>query len=250
LFDRIHQLDCLKGMLRLEDRSIDMIFTDLPYGTTQNKWDSVIPLNLLWEQYNRIIKPGGAIVLTASQPFTSMLVGTNPDEFQCEWIWKKNNATGHLNVNRMPMKEHESVLVFGGSKTYNPQGLKPYGKVTRRGHNGTNYGDSGTSNFQEFTNYPRSILTFESDAEKLHPTQKPVALVEYFVRTYSNEGEVVLDSCMGSGTTAVACIRSGRRFVGFETDPEYFHIAEDRIRRATHDGKIRSMFVGPELVFE
>lgn len=248
--DNVYLMDCLDGMKNLEDQSIDMIFTDLPYGTTQNSWDSIIPLDELWAQYRRLIKPGGAVVLTASQPFTSALVASNTKEFQCEWIWRKNNATGHLNVNRMPMKEHESILVFGGSRAYNPQGLKPFGKMTRRGHNGTNYGDSGTENYQSFTNYPRSIVMFDSDPEKLHPTQKPLALVEYFVRTYSNEGDVVLDSCMGSGTTAVACIRSGRRFIGFEKDPSYFASAQTRIEQALHYGKVRNIFAGPQLEFE
>lgn len=247
---RIHFIDCLIGLSHLDKHSVDLIFTDLPYGTTQNKWDTVIPFDQLWEAYHRVLKPDGAVVLTASQPFTSALVMSNPDEFQCEWIWKKQNATGHLNAGRMPMKEHESVLVFGAAKTYNPQGLQPYGKVTRRGHNGTNYGDSGTENYQEFTNYPRSIISFEPDAEKVHPTQKPVSLVEYFVRTYSNAGDLVVDSCMGSGTTGVACLRSGWYFIGYEIDKTYYDIATKRIHQAATVLDFQNMFSGPQLKFQ
>lgn len=217
-------------MQRIPDGSVDMILCDLPYGTTQNEWDNVIPLNILWEQYDRIARSSAAIVLTASQPFTSALVAHKPRLFRYEWIWRKNNATGHLNAKRMPMKAHESVLVFGGS-TYNPQGLKAFNKKVRRGGNGTNFGKSGTENIQEFTNYPRSIVEVEYDSEKLHPNQKPVALFEYLIRTYTNPGQVVLDNCMGSGTTAIACINSGRHYIGFEKDKGYFDKAQDRIER-------------------
>ena len=220
--------DCLEVMRSIPDGSIDIILCDLPYGTTRNKWDSVISFDDLWREYSRICS--GPIVLTAIQPFTSALVMSNAKWFRHNWVWKKTAATGHLNAKRMPMKQHEDVLVFcRDSPTYNPQGLAPYNKVTRRGNNGTNFGDSGKENFQEWTNYPRSVLEFSNDAKSVHPTQKPVALMEYLIRTYTNEGETVLDNCMGSGTTGVACINTGRRFIGIEKDDKYFEIAKKRI---------------------
>jgi site-specific DNA-methyltransferase (adenine-specific) len=227
--------DCLVEMQSIADGSIDMILCDLPYGTTQNKWDSVIPFELLWQQYKRICK--GAIVLTASQPFTSVLVMSNAKDFRYQWVWEKAAATGHLNAKRMPMKLHEDVLVFSEkSAPYYPQGLMPFNKTVRRGHNGGNFGDSGKENFQEFTNYPRSIIRVANDPKPVHPTQKPVALMEYLIRTYTNEGEVVLDNCMGSGTTGVACVNTGRNFVGIEKDLDYFAIAEQRINQALNNG--------------
>lgn len=225
--------DCLDVLKTLPYRSVDMVLVDLPYGTTQNKWDSVIPLDKLWAAYGSVVKEGAALVFTASQPFTSTLVCSKPDWFKHEWIWKKNTATGHLNAKRMPMKLHESVLVFcQGPNPYFPQGLQPYGKITKRGHNGDNFGVSGTENLQEFTNYPRSILEFALDTQKVHPTQKPVALMEYLIRTYSREGETVLDNCMGSGSTGIACVKANRNFVGIENDPKYFQIAKSRLDEA------------------
>lgn len=199
-------------------------------STTQNKWDSIIPLDKLWEQYERIIKPNGAIVLTASQPFTSILGASNVKDLRYSWIWKKNNATGHLNAKRMPMKDYEDILVFYSKQpTYNPQGIIPYNKVTIRGNNGGCYNKSGSSNLQEFTNYPRMHLEFPYDKQKLHPTQKPVALFEYLIRTYTNEGDLVLDNCIGSGTTAVAARNTNRNFIGFELDEGYYRIAMERL---------------------
>ena len=231
--NKIYNEDCLEGMKRIPDKSVDMILCDLPYGITQNKWDSVIPLDSLWKEYNRIIKDNGAIVLTASTPFDKVLGVSNIKNLRYEWIWKKNNVTGHLNAHRMPMKEHENILVFYNKQpTYNPQGLVQFNKTTRRGSNGSNYGKSNTENFQEFTNYPRSILEFSYDKNKLHPTQKPIALFEYLIRTYTNEGEIVLDNCIGSGTTAVACINTNRNYIGFELDKHYCDIANERIRKA------------------
>lgn len=232
----------MTGMDRLTPNSVDLILTDLPYAITQNVWDSLIPLDQLWYQYCRVLKPGGAVVLTASQPFTSILVSSNLSEFHHEWIWQKNKPTGHLNAHRMPMKIHESVLVFGDVKTYNPQGLRQFDKEARRGHNGTNYGDSGSSNFQEFTNYPRSILRFDLDEEQLHPTQKPILMFEYLIQTYSNKGDLVLDSCVGSGTTAVAAIHTERNFVGFETDADYYAIAQERIQGARQSRSFTDLF--------
>lgn len=223
--------DCLELMRGIPDNSVDLILCDLPYGTTKNKWDSVIPFDELWREYSRVCR--GPIVLTASQPFTSALVMSNAKQFRHNWVWKKTAATGHLNAKRMPMKQHEDVLVFCcDAPTYNPQGLVPYNKVTRRGNNGTNFGESGTENFQEWTNYPRSVLEFANDAKPVHPTQKPVALMEYLIKTYTNEGDTVLDNCMGSGTTGVACANTNRKFIGMELDREYFRIARRRISEA------------------
>jgi site-specific DNA-methyltransferase (adenine-specific) len=220
--------DCLELMKDVPDQSVDMILCDLPYGTTQNKWDSVIPFEPLWAQYKRICK--GAIVLTATQPFTSALVASNSRDFRYEMVWEKSSVTGHLNAHRRPMRTHEDVLVFSDfAPPYYPQGLKPYGKTKKRGNNGTNFGKSGTENHQEFTNYPRSIIRIANDSKPVHPTQKPVALMEYLILTYTNEGETVMDNCMGSGTTGVACMNTGRKFIGMEQDAKYFEIAQKRI---------------------
>lgn len=225
--------DCLDLMKEIPNGSVDLILCDLPYGTTRNKWDSVIPFDLLWEQYRRVAKPTSAIVLTASQPFTSALVMSNVEWFRYSWVWEKSAATGHLNAKRMPMKQHEDILVFSQKPApYKPQGLLPYNKVTKRGSNGTNFGSSGAENFQEFTNYPRSIIKFPSDPKSVHPTQKPSALMEYLVRTYTTDGDVVLDNCMGSGSTGVACANTGRRFIGMEMDDVYFNIASKRIKES------------------
>lgn len=222
--------DCLEVMAEIPDGSVDLILCDLPYGTTQNKWDSVIPFGALWAQYKRIC--GGAVVLTAAQPFTSALIMSNPKDFRYEWIWEKPCATGHLNARKQPMRKHESVVVFGKGP-YNAQGLKPFQKIARRSHKGSsNYGAFSAENYQEWTNWPVSILEFAQDRSKVHPTQKPVALMEYLIRTYTNEGETVLDNCMGSGTTGVACANTGRHFIGIERDPEYFEIARSRIEQA------------------
>lgn len=227
--------DSIEQMRTIADGSVDLILCDLPYGTTQNKWDSVIPFDQLWVEYERVC--AGAIVLTASQPFTSSLVSSKLGWFRYAWVWEKTNATGHLNAKRMPMKLHEDVLVFSKEPApYFPQDLKPLGKVVRRGGNGGNFGASGTENFQEHTNYPRSILRFPNDSKPVHPTQKPVALMEYLIRTYTNEGELVLDNTMGSGTTGVAAVRSGRRFIGIERDEKYFAIAQERIETELYGG--------------
>ena len=222
--------DCLELMAQIPDGSVDMVLCDLPYGTTQNKWDSVIPFEPLWAHYKRICK--GAIVLTATQPFTSALVASNSRDFRYELVWEKSSVTGHLNAHRRPMRMHEDVLVFSDfAPPYYPQDLKPHGKIKDRGAKSAsgNFGEFGQKNFQEFTNYPRSIIRIANDSKPVHPTQKPVALMEYLIRTYTNEGETVLDNCMGSGTTGVACVNTGRNFVGIEKDDKYFAIAKQRI---------------------
>jgi site-specific DNA-methyltransferase (adenine-specific) len=234
----IYNEDCLEGMKRIHDGSVDMVLCDLPYGTTQNAWDSVIPTGPLWAEYRRVCR--GAIVLTAAQPFTTTLVASNMGAFKHQWIWEKNIVTGHLNAHRMPMRAHEDVLVFGDKVPYYPQGIQAFGQMKNRGTNGRgNFGKSGDENFQEFTNYPRSIIRVKSDtAESFHPTQKPVELFEYLIRTYTQPGETVLDNCMGSGTTAIAALRSGRQYIGFEKDKAYYDASMMRINNWQSQGRL------------
>ncbi len=234
----IYNLDCLVGMKYIADASIDLILCDLPYGTTQNKWDSVIPLADLWSHYKRIIKPGGVVVLTCQQPFTTVLGASNLAWLKHEWIWEKPSGTGFLNANRAPMKSHENILVFApGSVPYNPQmeAGKPY--VVKRGRRSSNYGndrvgDAGgieiiTTNTG--TRYPKTVLRFNRDQGLIHPTQKPVALFEYLIRTYTDPNGLVLDNAIGSGTTAVAALATLRRYIGFELDTEMYGKAVTRI---------------------
>lgn len=231
--------DCLEIMPTLPDKSVDMILCDLPYGTTACKWDTVIPFEPLWTQYKRLIKDRGAIVLTASQPFTSALVMSNPKMFRYEWIWDKvNKYTGFMNAKIRPLKKHENILIFtAGRNTYNPQKKKvtPYksrrSKTKDSDTQGTNAVDYGRMVSEK---NPDSILQFEGNITNgcLHPTQKPVALFEYLIRTYTNEGDTVMDNCAGSGTTGVACINAGRDFILIEKDAGYFAIIEKRIAEA------------------
>jgi site-specific DNA-methyltransferase (adenine-specific) len=241
--NRIYQRDCLSdgGMVLIPDKSIDMILCDLPYGTTACKWDTIIPFEQLWAQYERIIKDNGAIVLTASQPFTSALVMSNPKLFRYEWIWRKDRATLFQHANKMPMKKHENVLVFYKKlPTYNPQFSegKPYKdlRTERKRMEGLMVGGAQTKKspiVNEGKRYPTSDLFIPCEVNRKHnhPTQKPVDLFEYLIRTYTNEGNVILDNCMGSGTTAVATLNvgGGRKFIGFETEPSYIEIANKRI---------------------
>ena len=224
--------DCLELMKDIEDKSIDMILCDLPYGTTACKWDSVIPFEPLWKQYKRIIKDNGAIVLFGSEPFSTMLNYSNMKMFRYEWVWLKNNSTGFQLANKMPLKKHENISVFYKKlPTYNPQGLKPYGKVNKRGRsgNGGHLANEVNEYIQKFTNYPTQTIAFSYDKLKLHPTQKPVKLLEYLIKTYTNEGDIVLDNCMGSGSTGVACWNTKRRFIGIELNKDYYNIAKERI---------------------
>lgn len=233
--------DCLKLLPGVEAGSVDMVLCDLPYGTTQNKWDSVIPFETLWAQYRHIVKPSGAVVLSASQPFTSTVVTSNLSWFRHEWIWIKDKGSNFANTVREPMKEHESVLVFSAGKwTYNKQmqertggGLKAIGKPNSRGGfcSTTNYGDGNTERMTATLpelRVPTSWQRFNSE-RGLHPTQKPVALWEYLIRTYTNEGDTVLDNCCGSGTTGVACLSTGRNFICFDSSPYYCAIARARL---------------------
>jgi site-specific DNA-methyltransferase (adenine-specific) len=224
------QGDCLEKMKDIPDKSIDMILCDLPYGTTTCKWDTIIPFEPLWEQYKKIIKDNGAIVLTASQPFTSALVMSNPDMFSCSWIWEKEQGTNFMVCKRQPMKVHEDILIFSNKQpVYNPimtEG-KPY--ISGKGTSGDVTGNViKVQTINTGTRYPRSVVKINRETG-LHPTQKPVALFEYLIKTYTNESETVLDNCMGSGTTGVACKNLNRNFIGIEKDPEYFKIAEKRI---------------------
>ena len=232
--NKIYNMDCLDGMKRIPDGSIDMILCDLPYGTTRNKWDSIIPLDKLWKQYERVIKERGAIVLTAQTPFDKVLGTSNLKMLKYEWIWGKVQGTGHLNAKKMPLKNHENILVFYKKlPVYNPQMVgDEIRRVKRSGDKSktTNYGDFVEISESKYKGrYPVTIQYFNRDKEKLHPTQKPVALFEYLIKTYTNEGETVLDNCMGSGTTAVACINTNRNYIGFELDTGYFNTANKRI---------------------
>lgn len=223
------QGDCLERMAEIADKSVSLVLADLPYGTTQNKWDSVIPLERLWKEYTRVCR--GAVVLTASQPFTSLLIASNLTQFRYVWYWRKNRATNVLNAKKMPLRDTEEVVVFGG-KTYNPQGLVYRPEPSRNSkRDGSNYGTGTTKSYvREFTGYPKQTLEFDVVQRVIHPTQKPVELMEYMVKTYTNEGDVVLDNTMGSGTTGVACVNTRRSFIGIERDEAYFAMARDRIK--------------------
>jgi site-specific DNA-methyltransferase (adenine-specific) len=230
--------DCLEEMQDIESNSIDLILCDLPYGTTRNKWDSIIPLELLWKQYERIIKERGAIVLFAQTPFDKVLGCSNLDWLKYEWICEKDRASGHLNAKKMPMKAHENILVFYKKlPTYNPQkttGHKPSNTSGKRLKETTNYGkfDQIISGGQT-DRYPRSVHkcnVVNSQHGIVHPTQKPVKLLEMFIKTYTNENDLVLDNTMGSGSTGVACKNTNRNFIGIEKDENYFNIAVKRIK--------------------
>jgi len=243
---RLLQGDCIEQMHTINEGSIDMVLTDPPYGTTQCKWDNVIPFEPMWEQIKRVINKNTAIVLFGTEPFSSLLRVSNLNMYKYDWVWEKTQATGHLNANKQPLRSHELISVFYGKQcVYNPQkthGHAPmnsgvrklsvqnktevYGKATRELPFGGNT-----------DRYPRTNIVFSSDKQKnyLHPTQKPVALMEYFIKTYTNEGETVLDFTMGSGTTGVACRNLKRNFIGIELDNNYFSIARERIERCEEE---------------
>ena len=230
---RFYLGDCLEVMKEIPDGVIDMILTDPPYGTTACAWDSIIPLEPMWEQLKRVIKPNGAIVIFGSEPFSSTLRVSNSKWYSYDWKWEKTKPVGHLNANRKPMNKYEDIIVFSKKQpTYNPQGLKAIEprSITRTNKGGIYSGEqAGVGSIQKFTGYPSNIIKFKSQNGELHPTQKPVDLMEYLIKTYTNEGDLVLDNCMGSGTTGVACVNLNRDFIGIEKDPEYFKIAEKRI---------------------
>lgn len=258
--------DCLEIMGDLQDSSVDLVLCDLPYGTTDRKgkkgsrifkWDSPLPLDKLWEHYERILKPEGTVVLFGDQPFTSALIMSKVDWFKYEWIWKKSRTTGFLLANYRPMKQTEDILIFsqlgaagasaksGNNMLYNPQGLTP--KIVKKRNNKKRLGKVlgvekfigsgnkllGESEYeQKWTNYPSEILEFAVEKNTVHPTQKPVALLEYLIKTYSNEGHIVLDNCMGVGSTGVAAVNTNRGFIGIELEKEYFDVATQRIDEA------------------
>jgi site-specific DNA-methyltransferase (adenine-specific) len=245
MINKIIQGDCLEVMKYIPDKSVDMILCDLPYGTTACKWDIIIPFDPLWEQYKRIIKDNGAIVLTAGQPFTSYLITSNIKMFKYCWSWNKNSSSGFVNAKNKPMNTMEDVVVFSKGTCANksekrmkyfPQGLLPYGKETKRGNKQSKENTywrpstSSNTNFQEFTNYPRNYLEFQYQSKSVHPTQKPVTLFEYLIKTYTNEGDLVLDNCAGSGTTGVACKNTNRSYILIEKEPEYIKIIEERLK--------------------
>ena len=229
------QGDCLERMKEIESGSVDMILTDPPYGTTACKWDSVIPLEPMWKQLKRVIKPNGAIVMTASQPFTTTLITSNMKMFKYCWSWRKSNLTNFLNAKKQPLRCIEDIVVFcGGQSTYNP--IKTAGErkmSVRTGTKTTVYGKADkTTYYDSSERYPTQLIEIPNRRDgKFHPTQKPVALMEYLIKTYTNEGETVLDFTMGSGTTGVAAKNLNRKFIGIEMDLDYFNIALDRIEK-------------------
>ena len=244
--------DCMEIMQKIPAGSVDMILCDLPYETTSSKWDKALPFPELWEQYTRIIKGTGAIVLFGAEPFASRLRMSAQNLYKYDWIWVKNNAVGFVNAKLKPMNKHEVICVFSKGKTanknsnnmpYYPQGLIPYGKEMRNGNKAdkdNSYwrpslkSSNGGGYVQQFTNYPTSVLYFDKVQKAVHPTQKPVPLLEYLIKTYTVEGDTVLDNCMGSGSTGVACVRTGRRFIGIEKDPHYFQLAAERLEAESY----------------
>jgi site-specific DNA-methyltransferase (adenine-specific) len=238
---QLHKGDCLEIMKSIPDRSVDMILCDLPYGTTKNNWDRPLPLDILWKQYNRIVKDNGCIALFSQMPYSAELVISNKKLFRYEWIWEKSKSTGFMNAKKMPLKQHENILIFYKKlPTYNPQGIITGVSIktgrSRKG-NSRNYGKTGCGNpnyIQTVTNYPKDIIRFANPSNKGHlfATQKPVSLLEYLIKTYTNESETVLDNCMGSGSTGVACVNTNRNFIGIELQDKIFEIAQERIEGA------------------
>ena len=247
--DKIYNIDCLEGMKHIPDGSIDAIICDLPYGTTACAWDSVIPLDKLWAEYKRIAKPTAPIVLFGQQPFTAALIMSNIADYKYNWIWQKDSGTNFLNAHHQPLKITEDICVFGQAATteskkglylaYNPQmrkGFEPYKcksgaqkKDTAMVRGVCKAQDGGTLTISDGSRFPINLIEFQRDADSFHPTQKPVDLLRYLIRTYSNEGDTILDNCMGSGTTAVACIKEKRHFIGFELNKQYYDKACQRI---------------------
>lgn len=233
--------ECIDLMKGIKDESIDLILCDLPFGTTSCKWDNIIPFEQMWEQYHRIIKPNGAIVLFSAQPFTTKLIHSNLKNYKYSWYWIKNKATGHVFAKYQPMRKVEDINVFYKNKPlYIPQGLvkleKPIikKKKTKQSNNDTVYDEASLmkEHIVEYTNYPNNLLFYSKEVNTVHPTQKPNDLLEYLIKTYTIENEIVLDNCMGSGSTGVACATTKRRFIGIELDDDYFKISKGRIEKA------------------
>ena len=237
--------DCLELMKDIPDKSIDMILCDLPYGNTACKWDSIISFDELWKQYNRIIKDNGAICLFGSEPFSSKLRLSNFEMYKYDWIWKKNKASNFINCKYQPLKSYENICVFSkmactyspkGNMKYFPQGIIVLDKPKKQRRTGKKQGEIYHSNpnvetVQTVSNYPNSIIEFDMEVKNIHPTQKPVDLLEYLIKTYTQDGEVILDNCMGSGSTGVAALNLHRKFIGIELDENYFNIARERIEK-------------------
>lgn len=242
--DKIYNEDCLEGMKKIPDHSIDFILSDLPYGTTKCKWDSIIPFVPLWQEYERIIKPNSAIALFGSEPFSSSLRMSNIEHYKYDWNWVKSKASGFFNAKKMPMKNHEQIMVFGyGTTPYYPQGtISGTYKNFRKAK--LNKGDDVYGTEREFEvsrvgNYPKSTIYFSNPSGKghLHPTQKPVDLLEYLILTYTQKGAIVLDSCVGSGSTAIACLNTDRNYIGFELDKDYYDISCERLTKSEVNGE-------------
>jgi len=246
--------DCLKEMFDIPDNSVDMVCCDMPYGTTACKWDTVLPLDMLWHHYKRIVKNIGAIVLFSAQPFTTTLINSNLKWFKYQWVWNKVSKTDVFNAKNKPLRQHEDLCVFSSGTTankskrkmfYNPQGVKSGNRTNPQNRKAAGYmGKARPSHKKEHiyhgSNYPSSIIKF-TNADRtnvVHPTQKPVALIEYLIKTYTNEGDTVLDNCMGSGTTGVACKNLNRDFIGIELDEKYFEIAKTRIEGTQYNKQI------------
>jgi len=245
--NKFYNMDCLDGMKLIDNKSIDMILCDLPYGTTQCKWDVLIPFTPLWEQYNRIIKDNGAIVLFGTGPFSSTLRLSNLKNYKYDWVWDKVKGSGFLNAKKQPMRNHEVLSVFYKKQcTYNPQ--KTQGHQKKKSFRGKHlqtdvYGEMKKDNLYESTErYPRSIQIFSPDTQKssLHPTQKPIALCEYMIKTYTNKNEVILDNCGGSGTTAIACINTNRQYILMEKYQDKYEVGLDRVQN--HKVNVQSVF--------
>lgn len=243
----LYNANCLEQMEYINDESVDLILCDLPYGMTSSKWDKPLPFNLLWSNYERIIKPKGAIVLFGAEPFTSQLILSNIDLYKYTWYWNKNSTSGFVNAKLKPMNTIETISVFSKGKTsngnvnnmnYYPQGLKPCNKVRTMGNkkkaDNTYARPSNMGNFikQDWTNYPKNYIEFNRVGKCVHPCQKPTDLLEYLIKTYTKEGDVVLDNCMGSGSTGVACVNTKRNFIGIELDKKYFDVAKQRMEES------------------
>lgn len=238
--DRVYLADCMEGMKALPDQSIDLILCDLPYGITANKWDCELDLDELWQHYNRVIKPNGAILLFGTGIFSAKVMLSQPKLWRYNLVWEKTTPTGFLNAKRMPLRSHEDIMVFYKKMpTYNPQKTTGHKrKVSTAEHKAhcvatTNYGKYAERTYDSTERYPKSVLKFATDKQKshLHPTQKPVALLEWLIKSYSNEGEVVLDNCCGAGSTCIAAMNTGRHFIGMELEPKYWTAALERIEK-------------------
>ena len=242
---KLYNGDCLEIMDKLikDNIKVDCILTDPPYGTTACKWDSVVLFSDMWQRINKIIKPNGAIVLFGSEPFSSSLRMSNIKEYRYDWIWEKSYSVGFMNANKMPLRKTENISVFYKKlPTYNPQGVVEINKIQKRKKDKetTVYNDMGLKDgayIQKLTNYPSNIIKTSKKEKTMHPTQKPIELLEYLIKTYTNENETVLDFTMGSGSTGVACINTNRKFIGIEIDGEYFEIAKNRIEEADKNGE-------------